>query len=81
MKRILIAASVASALFAAPAFADCAGDMTKITDAMKTMKMDEAGTTKAKDLMEKAKKASDIKDEAACTSATTELMTMLGLKT
>jgi hypothetical protein len=81
MKRILIAASVASALFAAPAFADCAGDMNKITDAMKTMKMDEAGTTKANELMDKAKKAGDIKDEAACTSATTELMTMLGLKT
>ena len=81
MKRILIAASLATALFAAPAFADCAGDMTKINDAMKTMKLDDAGTAKAKDLMAKATKASDAKDETACTAATGELMTMLGLKT
>ncbi len=85
MKRIFIAAGFATALFTAsaivaPAFADCAGDMAKITDAMKAAKLDDAGTAKAKDLMTKATAAQTAKDEAACTASTAELMKMMGLK-
>ena len=80
MKRILIAAGFATALFSASAFADCAGDMAKITDAMKTAKLDDAGTAKAKDLMSKATAAQTAKDETACTASTAEMMKMMGLK-
>ena len=80
MNRILITAGFATALFAAPAFADCAGDMTKITEAMKTATLDDAGSAKAKDLMKKATDAQTAKDEAACTASTSEMMKMMGLK-
>jgi hypothetical protein len=79
MKTTFIAAAFATALFAAPAFADCAGDLTKIDEAMKTIKLDEAGTAKAKELMDKATAAQTAKDEAACTAATAELMTLVGM--
>jgi hypothetical protein len=46
---------------------------------MKTMKLDEANTAKAKELMDKAVAARDAKDEAACTTATTELKTLAGV--
>ncbi len=80
MKRILIAAGFATALFAAPAFADCAGDMAKITEAMKTATLDDAGSAKAKDLMKAATAAQTAKDEAACATSTAEMMKMMGLK-
>ena len=80
MKRILIAAGFATALFVAPAFADCAADLTKINDAMKTATLDDAGSAKAKDLMKKATAAQTAKDEAACTAATGEMMKMLSIK-
>lgn len=80
MKTTLIAAAMATALFVGPAFADCAGDMAKVDEAMKTAKLDEAGTAKAKELTDKAKAASDAKDEAACTAATAELLPMLGVQ-
>ena len=79
MKTTFIAAAIGLALFAAPAFADCAGDMAKITEAMKTVKLDDANNAKAKDLMDKATAASGGKDEAACTAATGELMKMLNM--
>jgi hypothetical protein len=79
MKNILIAAALATTLFAAPAFADCAGDLAKIDEAMKTMKLDEAGTAKAKELMDKALAAQTANDETACTAATVELMTLVGM--
>ncbi len=79
MKNILIAAALATTLFAAPAFADCAGDLAKIDEAMKTMTLDEAGTAKAKELMDKAVAAQTAKDETACTAATVELMTLVGM--
>lgn len=65
--------------FAAPAFADCAGDMAKITDAMKTVKLDDANNAKAKALINMATAASGSKDEAACTAATGELIKLLGM--
>jgi hypothetical protein len=80
MKMKIIAATFAATLFAAPAFADCAADLTKVEEAMKTITLDEANTNKAKELMDKAVAARDAKDEAACTTSTTELMTMVGLK-
>ncbi len=80
MKTFLIASTIAIAAFAAPAFADCAGDMAKVDEAMKTATLDEAGTTKAKELSDKAKAAGEAKDEAACTTATTELLALLGVK-
>ena len=81
MNRTLIAAGLATALFTAPALADCAADLTKIATAMKTATLDEAGSVKAKDLIKKAMDAETAKDEAACTTASTEMMKMLGLKT
>jgi hypothetical protein len=80
MNKTLIAAAFVTTLMAAPAFADCAADLTKIDEAMKTMKLDEANTTKAKELMDKAKLAQEAKDETACTASTAELMTLVGLK-
>lgn len=79
MKTTLIAAALGLAVFAAPAFADCAADMEKITETMKTVKLDEANAAKAKELMDKANAASTAKDEAACTTATTEVLKMLGM--
>jgi hypothetical protein len=79
MKTTLIAAAVGLTLFAVPAFADCTGDMAKITEAMKTVKLDDAGNAKAKELMDKATVASGAKDEAACTAATGELMKLMGM--
>jgi hypothetical protein len=79
MKTTLIAAAVGLTLFAAPAFADCAADMTKITEAMKTVKLDDANNAKAKELMDKATMASSTKDEAGCTAATGELIKLLGM--
>jgi hypothetical protein len=79
MKTTLIAAAVGLTLFAGPAFADCAGDMAKITEAMKTVKLDDANNAKAKELMDTATAASGTKDEAACTAATGELIKLLGM--
>jgi hypothetical protein len=79
MKTTLIAAAFATALFAAPAFADCAADLTKVDEAMKTMKLDDATGAKAKELMDKAKAAMDAKDEATCATSAKELMTLVGL--
>jgi hypothetical protein len=79
MKMTFIAAAFATTLLAAPAFADCAADLTKIDEAMKTIKLDEANTAKAKELMDKAVVARDAKDEAACGASTKELMTLVGL--
>jgi hypothetical protein len=80
MKMTFIAAALATTLLAAPAFADCATDLTKIEDAMKTMKLDEATTTKAKVLMDKAVAGRDAKDEEACSASAKELMTLTGLQ-
>lgn len=79
MKSVLIAATLAMAFAAGPAFADCVGDISKIDEAMKTTKLDDAGKTKAKELLDKAMAASVAKDEAACTTNTGELMKMLGM--
>jgi opacity protein-like surface antigen len=79
MKSILIAATMAMAFAAGPAFADCAGDITKIEEAMKTTKLDEAGMKTATDNLTKAKAAADAKDEATCTTTTAEMMKMLGM--
>jgi opacity protein-like surface antigen len=79
MKSILIAATLALAFATSPAFADCAGDLAKIDEAMKTVKLDEAGMKKATDSLTKAKAASEAKDEASCTTETAELMKMLGM--
>ena len=79
MKMTFIAAALATTLLAAPAFADCATDITKVEEAMKTMKLDEANMTRAKELMDKAVAARDAKDEAACTASAMELKTLVGL--
>jgi hypothetical protein len=79
MKTVLIAATLAFAFAAGPAFADCASDLTKIDEAMKTVKLDDAGMQKATESLTKAKAAADAKDEAACTTNTAELMKMLGM--
>jgi opacity protein-like surface antigen len=79
MKSVLIAATLALAFAAAPAFADCAGDITKIEEAMKTTKLDEAGMKAAMDNLTKAKAAAEAKDETSCTTSTAELMKMMGM--
>jgi hypothetical protein len=80
MKMKIIAAAFVTTLLASPAFADCAADLTKVEEAMKTITLDEANTTKAKELLDKAVAARDAKDEAACTTSTTELMTLVGMQ-
>ena len=79
MKSVLIAATVLFTFAAAPAFADCAGDIAKIEEAMKTTKLDEAGVKTATDSLTKAKAASEAKDESTCTTMTGDLMKMLGM--
>ena len=80
MNRILIASAIATCLFAAPAFADCAADLAKVTDSLKMAKLDDAATASAKDLTAKATDASAKKDEAGCTAAVTELMKLVPAK-
>lgn len=79
MKTTLIIAATVSLLFAAPAFADCAADMAKIDETMKTIKLDEANSTKAKELMDKAKAAQAASDETGCAASSKEILTMLGM--
>jgi hypothetical protein len=78
MKTILTALVVTAGL-AAPAFADCAGDLAKIDEAMKTAKLDDASATKAKGMVDTAKAANDKGDAAACEAATKEVLAMLGM--
>jgi hypothetical protein len=80
MKMTFIATAFAATLFAGPAFADCATDLMKVEEAMKTVKLDETSTAKAKELMEKAVAARDAKDEAGCAASTAELKTLTGTK-
>ena len=80
MNRILIASALATALFAVPAFADCAADMAKATDAMKTMKMDDKTAAMVKDQTAKITDAMTKKDEAACTAAVADLNTVITAK-
>jgi hypothetical protein len=79
MKTKIIAAAFAATLFATPALADCAADLTKVEEAMKTVKLDEANTAKAKELMDKAVAARDAKDEATCAANSAELLKMVGM--
>ena len=79
MKTTLIIAATLSLLFAAPAFADCAADLAKIDDTMKTVKLDEANATKVKDLLDKAKAAQAASDEATCSASAKEVMTLVGM--
>jgi hypothetical protein len=80
MKMTFIATAFAATLFAGPAFADCAADLMKVEETMKTVKLDEATTAKAKELMDKAVAAKDAKDEAGCMASTAELKTLVGTK-
>jgi hypothetical protein len=73
MNRILIASALATALFAAPAFADCAADFAKMQDAMKAVKMDDKTAATAKDLSAKITDAIAKKDEATCSATMVEL--------
>jgi hypothetical protein len=79
MKKFFTIAVLATGLAATPALADCAGDMAKIEEAMKTAKMDEANMAKAKELWDKAAAANTASDWEACTAATKELMPIVGL--
>jgi hypothetical protein len=79
MKKFFTIAVLATGLAATPALADCAGDMGKITEAMKTAQLDEANTAKAKELWDKAAAAQTASDWDACTAATKELMPIVGV--
>jgi hypothetical protein len=78
MKATILAAAAVFTFAAAPAFADCAADMTKIDEAMKTATLDDTNKSKADELLQKAKTAMDAKDEAGCSASTKEILTMLG---
>ena len=80
MNRILIATAIASALFAAPAFADCAADFAKAQEAMKVVKMDDKATAMAKDLTAKITDAIAKKDEASCAAALADYAKMATAK-
>ncbi len=77
MNRIIIASVLATGLFAAPAFADCAADLAKTQEAMKTVKLDDAAMKSAKDLVTKATDAATKKDEKACADSVAALMKMM----
>lgn len=79
MKTYLATAAIALGLAATPALADCASDLSKINDAMAKVQLDEATSAKAKELMDKATAAQAAKDEATCTTATKELMPLVGV--
>jgi hypothetical protein len=79
MRKTLIAAAFVTAFAAGPALADCAGDLTKIDEAMKTLKLDETTGAKAKEVLDKAKAAQAASDEATCTASTAEVMKLLGM--
>jgi hypothetical protein len=79
LSAAVIAAAITTGLVATPAFADCAGDITKINEAMTKAQLDEANTAKAKELMDKATAAQAANDEANCVAATKELMPLVGL--
>lgn len=81
MKLFLMTAAVATALSAAPAFADCLADLAKADEAMKTMTLDQATTDKAKGLMSQARTAHDNGDNAVCETSAKELVTLLGIQT
>jgi hypothetical protein len=76
MNRILIASAIATALFAAPAFADCAADFAKAQEAMKAVKMDDKMTAMAKDATAKITDMIAKKDEAGCAAAVAEFAKM-----
>ena len=80
MTKFLIASAIATALFAAPAFADCAADMTKAQEMMKTAKLDDKAMAAVKDGMAKATDAATKKDEAACAASVAELVKLIPAK-
>jgi hypothetical protein len=80
MNRILIASAIATSLFAAPAFADCAADLAKAQDKLKTAKLDDAATASVKDLVAKATDAASKKNEAACAASVAELVKLIPAK-
>ncbi len=63
----------------APALADCATDLTKIDEAMKSVTLEETAATKAKESLEKAKAAQTANDEELCMASTKEVLTLLGM--
>ena len=69
----MIASAIATTLFAAPAFADCAADFAKVQDAMKAVKMDDKTTAAAKDITAKITGAITKKDEVACAASLADL--------
>jgi hypothetical protein len=79
MKFILSAVAIAIAFATGPAFADCAADIQKIQEAMKSTTLDEANKAKADELMQKAMAAQDAKDETGCATSTKEVLAMLGM--
>ena len=79
MKATIFGTALFVVAAASPAFADCAGDLTKIDEAMKSATLDEASMTKAKESLDKAKAAQAANDEAACTTSAKEVLTMLGM--
>lgn len=80
MKKFLIASAIATSLFAAPAFADCAADLAKAQEALKTAKLDDKAAAAAKDLVAKATDAAAKKDEATCAAAVADLNKLIAPK-
>ena len=80
MNRIFIASAIATSLFAAPAFADCAADLAKAQDSLKMAKLDDKATASMKDLVAKATDAATKKDEAGCAASVAELVKLIPAK-
>ncbi len=78
MKATILGTALFIAAAVTPAMADCAGDITKIDEAMKAATLDEASMTKAKETLDKAKAAQAANDEAGCSTSAKEVLTMLG---
>jgi hypothetical protein len=80
MKVTLTIAAITTLMLASPALADCASDLTKIDEAMKTATVDEATMAKLKPAVDAAKAAQTANDMKACETAAMEAKTLLGLK-
>ncbi len=80
MKTFLTSAFLATALFAAPAMADCLSDIAKAEQALTTMQVDKTKADSAKALIDKGKSAMQNGDSALCETSSKELVTLLGIQ-
>ena len=80
MKTVLAAAALV-AFLVTPSFAaeDCAAELTKIDEAMKTATVDDATKTKLTGLVDQAKASNDKGEADACNTSAKEALAPLGM--